>query len=58
LEPFKTALELASRHGKVASRQVAKALRDRGVKWDFRPEVNQAMVDAESYVGAETVPEL
>ncbi len=42
----------------MASRQVAKALRDRGVKWDFRPEVNQAMVDAESYVGAETVPEL
>jgi hypothetical protein len=28
LEPFKTVLELASRHGKAASRQVAKALRD------------------------------
>ena len=39
-EPFKTAMDLASRRGSVSAEEVAAALSDRGIEWYHEPELN------------------
>lgn len=44
IEPFRTALELAS-HGKpVTAAQVADTLADMGLKWHYQPELNESLI--------------
>ncbi|MDV3277544.1 MAG: AAA-associated domain-containing protein [Nitrososphaerales archaeon] len=45
IEPFWTALELASRKRSVTSAEVAESLARRGVKWHYRPELNERIVN-------------
>ena len=40
VEPFQTALDLASRKGSVSADDVAEALRDRGIEWYHETELN------------------
>lgn len=44
IEPFKTALELASKQRWVTARDVAEALQQRGVRWHYQPEVNESVI--------------
>ncbi len=44
LEPFRTALELAS-HGKsITASQVAENLGEMGLKWHYQPEINESII--------------
>jgi len=44
IEPFRTALELAS-HGKhVTAPQVSDALEEMGLKWHYQPEMNESLI--------------
>ena len=44
IEPFRTALELAS-HGKpVTAARVADALGEMGLKWHYQPELNESLI--------------
>jgi hypothetical protein len=45
IEPFWTALELASRRRSVTTAEVADSLSQRGVKWHFTPELNERIVN-------------
>lgn len=44
IEPFKTAIELASRHGSTSVEEVAEALAGRGITWHHEPEINQELL--------------
>jgi len=44
IEPFQTALELASRGKPISAAQVAEALEDMGLKWHYQPEMNETLV--------------
>lgn len=46
VEPFRTALELASRGKPVTARQVAESLDEIGLKWHYQPELNEALIRA------------
>jgi hypothetical protein len=46
IEPFKTALELASQRGETTAKDVAGSLLKRGIEWDYRSELNESMVDS------------
>ena len=43
IEPFRTAIELASRGG-VTSQDAADSLARRGVRWHYKPELNESLV--------------
>ncbi len=45
IEPFKTAVELASKGRAVAASEVADALMKRGIKWHYQPEVNESIIN-------------
>jgi hypothetical protein len=45
IEPFRTALELASKGKPVTARQVADALADMGIKWHYKPELNESLIN-------------
>lgn len=45
IEPFKTAVELASKKRAVTAREVADALMKRGIKWHYQPEVNESTIN-------------
>jgi len=40
IEPFKTAIEMATKHGSVSTEEVAEALTERGIEWYHEPELN------------------
>ena len=44
IEPFRTALELASTGKSITASQVADSLRDMGLKWHYQPEINEALI--------------
>jgi hypothetical protein len=44
IEPFRTALELASRAGSVTSKQLVRTLDERGIRWDHRHDENSIIV--------------
>lgn len=46
IEPFKTAVELASKKRSITSREVADALRQRGMKWHYETETNESIINA------------
>ncbi len=45
IEPFRTAVEIASKKRIVTAREVADALAKKGVKWHYRPEVNESIIN-------------
>lgn len=45
IEPFRTALELASRKKHVTSMEVAETLTSRGITWHYIPEINERIVN-------------
>ena len=44
VEPFKMALELASKGKHVTASQVADALAEMGLRWHYKPELNEALI--------------
>lgn len=44
IEPFRTALELALRGKPITASQVADALAEMGLRWHYKPELNEALV--------------
>ncbi len=44
IEPFRTAMELSSGRGGVTSRDVADSLAKGGMKWHYKPELNESLV--------------
>ncbi|MDE1858539.1 MAG: AAA-associated domain-containing protein [Thaumarchaeota archaeon] len=44
VEPFKMALELASRGKHITASQVADALSEMGLRWHYKPELNEALI--------------
>jgi NitT/TauT family transport system ATP-binding protein len=44
IEPFRTALELASRRKHVTAGEVADALADMGIRWHYQPEMNETLI--------------
>ena len=46
IEPFKTAHELASRGKGVTASQVADSLAEMGLRWHYKPELNEALIKA------------
>jgi NitT/TauT family transport system ATP-binding protein len=44
IEPFRTALELAAKGKPVTADQAADALAEMGIKWHYRPEINETLV--------------
>lgn len=44
IEPFRTALELASRGRPITASQVADSLREIGLKWHYQPEMNESLI--------------
>ena len=46
IEPFRTALELAARGKPIAAAQVAESLSEIGLKWHYRPEINESLIHA------------
>jgi len=46
IEPFRTALELASRGKAVSAAHVADALSEIGIKWHYQPELNESLIKA------------
>ena len=44
IEPFRTALELASKGKAVTASQVADTLGEMGLRWHYKPELNEALV--------------
>jgi NitT/TauT family transport system ATP-binding protein len=45
IEPFKTAVEMASKHGSVSAAEVADALVHKKIRWHHEQEVNEALVN-------------
>ena len=46
IEPFRTALELASKGKTVTAEQVAESLSEIGIKWHYQPELNESLINA------------
>jgi hypothetical protein len=46
IEPFRTALELASKGKAVTAAQVAESLYEIGIKWHYQPELNESLIRA------------
>lgn len=46
IEPFRTALELASRGKPITAQEVTDALGEMGLKWHYKPDLNEALVRA------------
>jgi NitT/TauT family transport system ATP-binding protein len=46
IEPFRTALELASRGKPITASQVADSLAEMGLKWHFQPDINESLIQA------------
>ena len=46
IEPFRTALELASKGKSVTAGQVAESLSEIGIKWHYQPELNESLIRA------------
>ena len=46
IEPFRTALELASKGKAVTAEQVAESLSEIGIKWHYQPELNESLISA------------
>ena len=46
IEPFRTALELGSKGKAVTAPQVADALAELGLRWHYKPELNEALIKA------------
>ena len=44
IEPFRTAMEIASKKHKVSAHEVADALAQKGVKWHYQPEKNESVI--------------
>ena len=44
VEPFRTALALASRGKPITAAQVSDALQDMGLRWHYQPEINESIV--------------
>ena len=44
IEPFRTAIELGSRGKPVTAGQVAEALSEMGLRWHYKPELNEALI--------------
>ena len=44
IEPFRTALDLASKGKSVTAGQVADTLSEIGIKWHYQPELNEALI--------------
>jgi len=44
IEPFRTAIELASKSGGTTASEVAKTLDSRGIEWHYTPEQNEVVV--------------
>jgi len=46
IEPFRTALELASRGKPITAAQVAESLYEIGLKWHYQPDINESLIQA------------
>jgi NitT/TauT family transport system ATP-binding protein len=46
IEPFRTALELASKGKPITASQVAESLAEMGLKWHYQPEINESLIRA------------
>ena len=46
IEPFRTALELASRGKSIKASQVSDALAEMGLKWHYQPDINESLIRA------------
>lgn len=46
IEPFRTAVELASRGKSIKASQVADLLAEMGLKWHYQPEINESLIKA------------
>ena len=46
IEPFRTALELASRGKPITAAQVAESLSEMGLKWHYQPDINESLIRA------------
>jgi len=46
IEPFRTALELASKGKAVTAGQVSEVLSEIGIKWHYQPELNESLIKA------------
>jgi len=46
IEPFRTALELASRSKSIKASQVSESLAEIGLKWHYQPEINEQLIKA------------
>ena len=46
IEPFRTALELGSKGKSVTAVQVAESLNEIGLRWHYKPEMNEALIQA------------
>ncbi len=44
IEPFRTALELASKGRPITASQVADSLNEIGLKWHYQPEMNESLI--------------
>jgi len=44
IEPFRTALEMASRGKPITASQVAESLSEMGLKWHYQPEINESLI--------------
>jgi NitT/TauT family transport system ATP-binding protein len=44
IEPFRTALELASKGKPITASQVSDALAEMGLRWHYKPELNEALI--------------
>jgi len=44
IEPFKTAVEMASKQGSASAEDVAEALSRRGITWHHEPEINNSIL--------------
>jgi len=44
IEPFRTAVELASKRGSTSAGEVAQTLAERGIQWHYKPDLNESLV--------------
>ena len=44
IEPFRTAVEFASRGKPFTAAQVADALQEMGLRWHYQPEINESLI--------------
>jgi len=46
IEPFRTAMELASKGKPITAAQVAESLSEIGLKWHYQPDINESLIQA------------